>query len=73
MVILERRPICLYEIGGTILLSQFERRMVDLFYSCPKLCWRLAGVSFLWSKLYLKGRLSRSNYLIGVALDITNK
>ena len=32
--------------GGTILLGKFGRRSVEFFYLCPKLCWRLAGVSF---------------------------
>ena len=35
-----------FQGGGTILLGKFGRRMVEFFYLCPKLCWRLAGVSF---------------------------
>ena len=30
---------------GAILLGKFGRRLME-FYLCPKLCWRLAGVSF---------------------------
>ena len=32
--------------GGAILLGKLGRRLVEFFYLCPKLCWRLAGVSF---------------------------
>ena len=32
--------------GGPILLGKYVRRLVELIYLCPKLCWRLAGVSF---------------------------
>ena len=32
--------------GGTILLGKFGRRLMEFFYLCPKLCWRLAWVSF---------------------------
>ena len=34
----------LFERGGIILLGKFGRRLVECFYSCPKLCWRLAEV-----------------------------
>ena len=36
----------LFERGGSILLAKFGRRLVEFFYLCPKLCWRLTGVSF---------------------------
>ena len=42
--------------GGTILLAisgrrhhfigSFSRRLVEFFYLCPRLCWRLAGICF---------------------------
>ena len=35
-----------FERGGTVLLSRFGWRLVNFFYLCPKLCWRLAGVLF---------------------------
>ena len=35
---------CLFERGGTILLGKFGKRLVECFYLCPQLCWRLAGV-----------------------------
>ena len=58
----------LFQRGGAILLGKFGRRLVEFFDLCPKLCWRLAGVSFLWSMLNLEGWSSRSSYFIGVAL-----
>ena len=43
----EEAPLySLFERGEVILLGKFGRRLVDFFYLCPKLCWRLAGVSF---------------------------
>ena len=53
----------LFEGGGTILLSSSGRRLVDFFYSCPKLCWRLAGVSF-----YVPSSTWRANRLDQVIL-----
>ena len=43
----EARFYWLFQGGGTILLGKFWRRLVEVFiYLCPKLCWRLSGVSF---------------------------
>ena len=57
LVILERRP---HFIG--YLRDEASVSWVNLggscwiFYLCPKLCWRWAGVLFLWSMLYLESR-----------------
>ena len=37
---------CFFQGVGTILLGKFGWRLVEFFYLCPKLCWRLAGVSY---------------------------
>ena len=77
LVILDRRPhfigflreeapfYWLFERGGTILLSKSGRRLVDFFYLCPKLCWRLAGVSFyVPSSTWRAGRLDQVILLV---------
>ena len=55
----------LFERGGAILLGKFGRRLVEFFYLCPKLCWRLAGVSFYGpSTTWRAGRLDQVILLV---------
>ena len=50
----------------------FRRRLIDFFYSGPKLCMLLVGVSFYGLLLLsgVEGLSSRSSLLICVAFEI---
>ena len=57
-----------FEIGGTILLGQFGRRLVEFFLIMSKTMLDFVCSFILWFMLYLEGWSLRTSYYNGVAL-----